>query len=70
MFVLKKKLLLQNVNKSLKFQNVYLLKKSFAWKVKFGLLQKEAKRIYKPYIYSKNNKLPFIHFTKINLGFW
>ena len=29
-------------------------------KVKFGLLKKEAKRIYKPYIYSKNIKLPFV----------
>jgi diaminohydroxyphosphoribosylaminopyrimidine deaminase/5-amino-6-(5-phosphoribosylamino)uracil reductase len=29
-------------------------------KVKFGLLEKEAKRIYKPYIYNKNKKLPFV----------
>tara|TARA_B100000686_G_scaffold292491_1_gene321225 strand:- start:379 stop:1485 length:1107 start_codon:yes stop_codon:yes gene_type:complete len=29
-------------------------------KVKFGLLQKEAKKVYKPYIFSKNNKLPFV----------
>jgi len=29
-------------------------------KVKFGLLKKEAKRIYKSYIYGKNKKLPFV----------
>ena len=29
-------------------------------KVKFGLLQKEAKKVYEPYIFSKNNKLPFV----------
>ena len=29
-------------------------------KVKFGLLKKEAKKIYKPYIYNKKKKLPFV----------
>lgn len=29
-------------------------------KVRTGLLNNEAKKIYKPYIYNKNNKLPFV----------
>ena len=29
-------------------------------KVKFGLLQSKAKEIYKPYIYNKSKKLPFV----------
>ena len=29
-------------------------------KVKIGLLQNEAKKIYKPYIYNKSTKLPFV----------
>jgi len=29
-------------------------------KVKFALLQNEAKKIYKPYIYNKSKKLPFV----------
>ncbi len=29
-------------------------------KVKFGLLHNEAKKIYKPYIYNKSKKLPFV----------
>ena len=29
-------------------------------KVKFGLLKKEAKKIYKPYIHNKNKNLPFV----------
>ena len=29
-------------------------------KVKFGLLQNEVKKIYKPYIYNKSKKLPFV----------